>query len=129
MSVGYATTIEKGAGRKTIAGYDCEQYLDLDHTNHSDGSKETYLSQELWVAPKLEVPVPPQVLGLAPFHASSNRGVTLASNYSGGSSSHSVVAVEIKRGPIDASVFAPPAGVTRVDLPVGAVGSYSSDLK
>ncbi|HWE17413.1 MAG TPA: hypothetical protein VG758_09560 [Hyphomicrobiaceae bacterium] len=119
-----SVSLEKGRGSKTILGYDCEHYRVWTTRTYSDGSKETELSQELWVAPKLEVPVPPEVLNLAPFLPRSHAGLALASTYPGSSSSHSVVAVEIKRGPIDASVFALPAGYTRQDSPISMVGSY-----
>ncbi len=118
-----SVSLEKGTDSKTILGYDCDHYLVWATRTYSDGSKETTLSQELWVAPKLEVPVPSQVLALAPFPPPSG-GFALASTYPGSSSSYSVVAIEIRRAPIDASVFALPAGYVRVDTPVNVVGSY-----
>ncbi len=118
--------MEKGTGSKTIAGYDCEQYLIWATRTYSDGSKETELSQELWVAPKLEVPVSRRVLNLAPFLPPWSEGFPLASIYpsKSGSSTHSVIVVAIRKGPIDASVLALPSGYTRVASPTNTVGSY-----
>jgi hypothetical protein len=130
----YALTVERGTGDKAIAGYDCRHYRILVMRTHEDGSKKAEVWQELWLAPKLEAPVPFEVLKQAPLlpgvHAAKGFPLAAISPSDGASFLLSVVAVQIRTAPIDASLLAVPAGYTRVDLPVGRVGSYdSSDLK
>jgi len=129
----YAPTVERAAGDKAIAGYDCEHHRILVTRTAEDGSKKAEVWQELWLAPKIEAPVPFEVLKLAPFlpgvHAARGFPLAAISPSEGGSFHLSVVAVEIRTGPIDASLFTVPAGYIRVDSPIGVVGSYSSDLR
>jgi Domain of unknown function (DUF4412) len=131
--VGYAPTVERGTGDKAIAGYDCEHYRISVTRTFEDGSKKTEVEQELWLAEKLEPPVSFEVLKLAPFlsgvHLAKGFPLASISPSQGGSFHLSVIAVVIRKDPIDASVFALPAGYTRVDSPIDVVGSYSSDLK
>jgi hypothetical protein len=128
--VGDTVAHEKGPSRRAIAGYDCEQYLIRRTRTFADGSKTVELQQELWVAPSLEPPVPVGVRNLARFLSAVvvDEGFPLASIHTSedGQILHSVVAVSVKKGPIDASVFALPSGYTRVDTPIDALGSYSS---
>jgi len=142
--VGYAPTVERGTGDKIVAGYHSEHYRVAVMRIVGDGSVKTEvehdlwlepekLEHDLWLAPKLEPPVPYEVLKLAPFLPGTHlaKGFPLASvaRSPSGSLKVSVVAVVVKKGPIDASVFVMPSGYTQVDLPIDVVASYSSDLR
>jgi hypothetical protein len=124
----FASTVERGTDDKAIAGYDCEHYRISVTRVFEDGSKKNEIEQELWLAPKLKPPVSFEVLKLVPFLPGMHltKGLPLASiaPSPSGSLNLFVVAAQVKKGPIDASVFAVPAGYTRVDSPISPVGSY-----
>jgi hypothetical protein len=126
--VASSTAVEKGSSRKTIAGQDCEQYLIWRTGTFADGTKRTELAQEVWVAPKLEVPVSFEVLKLVPFLSGTHmmKGVPLGwiDPSKGGSFHISVLATEVRKAQIDPSVFTVPAGYTRADKFITAIGSY-----
>jgi hypothetical protein len=121
----FSVAVEKSIGTKMIKGYDCEQYFVWFTRTYPDGSKEVELFQELWVAPKLEAPVPFEVMLQSPtlgpyrtlFTAAGVKGVPLELGQRG-HLARSVVAIDIKKGPLDATVFAVPAGYTRVKPPL-----------
>jgi hypothetical protein len=121
----FSVAVEKDIGTKMIAGYDCEQYLVWVTRTYPDGSKEAELFQELWVAPKLEAPVSFEVMLRSPilgayrppFTAAGMKGVPLGLVLRG-EFDRSVVAIDVKKGPLDAAVFAVPAGYTRVNSPI-----------
>jgi hypothetical protein len=126
--VAYSTVVEKGSSRKAIAGQDCEQYLVWSTGTFADGTKRTELAQEVWVAPKLEVPVSLEVLKLVPFLVGTHmmKGVPLGwiDPTESGSFHISVLATEVRKAPIDPSLFTVPAGYARVDRFITAIGSY-----
>jgi len=117
--IAVATTERKGTQTRKIAGYDCEQRVISQIGTFEDGSKDTVRETELWVAPDLEPPVPFDVLRRLVYlsRGDAPNGFPLASidRFKGRvESSVSVEAVEIRKGAIDPSVFAVPAGYTRV---------------
>jgi hypothetical protein len=127
--VGNSVRVERGLGDKRIAGHDSEHYLVWVTYTTFAGSTSTELSAELWGAPNLEVPVSAEVLKQVPLLSGVGliKGFPLGwtRTYQGG---FTVVATEIRRDPIDPSVFAVPPGYTKVDSPLRAVGFYVSKL-
>jgi hypothetical protein len=118
--IAVARTERKGTQTRKIAGYDCEQRVITDIGTFEDGSKDTLREIELWVAPDLEPPVPFDVLRRLVYlsRGDAPNGFPLASidRFKGRvESSVSVEAVEIRKGAIDPSLFAVPAGYTRVE--------------
>jgi hypothetical protein len=127
-AVGASVSVQKGTGTKKIAGYDCEQYLI---------SMGESMRIEKWVTQELQIPS-------AFFDAQQAQftGNPIMKNYArvvdemrkikgfplgekttvrgpagmGGETSRE--ATEVKKGPIDSSVFAIPAGYTKVDSPL-----------
>jgi hypothetical protein len=118
--IAVATTERQGTETRKIAGYDCEQRIVTDIGTFADGSKETMRETELWVAPGLEPPVPVDVVRQLVYlwrgDAPNGFPLALIDRFKGRvESSVSVEAVEIRKGAIDPSVFAVPAGYTRVE--------------
>jgi hypothetical protein len=124
---GASITVQKGTGTKKIAGYDCEQYLI---------SMGDTIKIEKWVTQDLQMP-----LTLFDAQKASFAGNPMLKNFArmademkkikgfplgetttikglpgvGGETSRE--ATEVKKGPIDPSVFAIPAGYTKVESP------------
>jgi hypothetical protein len=120
-------TVQKGTGTKKIAGYDCEQYLI---------SMGESIKIEKWVTQDLQMP-----LTLFDAQKATFAGNPMLKNFArmademkkikgfplgetttirglpgvGGETSRE--ATEVKKGPIDPSVFAIPAGYTKVESP------------
>jgi hypothetical protein len=114
------TEVRTGTGSRQIAGFACEQRFITSIGTFADGSRHTVQEVEQWIAPDLEPPVPVKVLKDVRFPLMVGdvpRGLPLANIYrhkGGGDFDHSVEAVEIKKGAIDSTVFAVPAGYTKV---------------
>jgi hypothetical protein len=126
-AVGASITVQKGTGTKKIAGYDCEQYLI---------SMGESIKIEKWVTQDLQMP-----LTLFDAQKATFAGNPMLKNFArmademkkikgfplgetttikglpgvGGETSRE--ATEVKKGPIDPSVFVIPAGYTKVEWP------------
>jgi hypothetical protein len=127
-AMGASITVQKGTGTKKIAGYDCEQYLI---------SMGESIKIEKWVTQDLQMP-----LTLFDAQKATFAGNPMLKNFArmademkkikgfplgetttikglpgvGGETSRE--ATEVKKGPIDPSVFAIPAGYTKVESPI-----------
>jgi len=133
-----AVTVTKGGTRK-IAGYDTQQYTIAMGTN---------MKSEIWNTTALQFPVPeaelkkyasfassmapmannPMFKGLAKVTEEMKKiqGFSLARSTQlqimGKTTATSSEAVEVKQGPVPASVFAVPAGYKKVDSPMAKMG-------
>ncbi len=127
-AVGAAVSVQKGTGTKKIAGYDCEQYLI---------SMGESMKIEKWVTQELQIP-----MSFFDAQQAQFTGNPMMKNYArmvdemrkikgfplgekttirgaagvGGETSRE--ATEVRKGPIDGSVFAIPAGYTKVESPL-----------
>jgi hypothetical protein len=134
-----AVTVTKGGTRK-IAGYDTQQYTISMGAN---------MKTEVWNTTALQFPVPeaelkkyssfagsmaplannPMFKGLAKLTEEMKKiqGFSLARSTQmqmmGKTTTTSSEAVEVKQGPVPASVFALPAGYKKVDSPMAKMGS------
>jgi hypothetical protein len=127
-ATGASITVQKGTGTKKIAGYDCEQYLI---------SMGETIKIEKWVTQDLQFP-----LTLFDAQKATFAGNPMLKNFArmademkkikgfplgetttikgapGVAGETSREATEVKKGAIDASVFAIPAGYTKVESPL-----------
>ncbi len=161
LAVEPSVSVEKGTGKKRIAGYDCEQYV----VTRQDGLN--YSREERWVAPGLLVPsyfemekiaqasVPPKYKGHV-LNEMKDKGLPLGGAFSSTQkiplavpdrglppgttltnkgdhkeieTSSSWEAAEVKKGPIDASLFRVPAGYTKVESPVAKLAKFRAEGK
>ncbi len=127
-AVGSSISVQKGRGTKKIAGYDCEQYLI---------SMGETIKIEKWVTQDLQIPLAvfdaqkalftgnPMMKNFARMadEMKKIRGFPLGETTTikgppgmGGETSRE--ATEVKKGPIDASVFAIPGGYPKVESPL-----------
>jgi hypothetical protein len=127
-AAGATIAVQKGTGTKRIAGYDCEQYLI---------SMGETIKIEKWVTQDLQIPLTlfdaqkatfagnPMMKNFARMadEMKKIKGFALGETTTikgppgvGGETSRE--ATEVKKGPIDSSVFAIPAGYTKVESPL-----------
>jgi hypothetical protein len=161
-----SVSVQKGAGRKEIAGYDCEQYV-ITTEDAGISSRE-----EWWVAPDLRVPAYFEMLKIAQAglpergrirDEMKDKGLPLGRTFTsivrnpeaarqhalaehrelipkdlppgptvtdkGVESSVSWEVVEVKKGPIDPSVFQVPAGYNKVESPTAKWARTKAEQK
>jgi hypothetical protein len=119
--VEYATTTQKGTGKREIATYPCEQYLISTTEIFADGSRKIGQEVDVWAASELEPLASLEIISqisLLP-RGDMQSGLALglvAWSYgeNGKELGYSMQAVEIKNGALDASLFEVPAGYTKV---------------
>jgi hypothetical protein len=111
---------------RTIAGYDCEHYV-VTLTHSLDGKAMSVTTYSNWVAPDLRDPsraasdsFAPNIEGLGSEYIRVTRemeekGLPLASAMTAPGVEISSEAIEVKKGPIDPSVFLVSAGYTKVE--------------
>jgi len=126
-ATGASITVQKGTGTKKIAGYDCEQYLI---------SMGETIKIEKWVTQDLQMPLTlfdaekakfagnPMLKNFARLAEEMKKikgfplgETTTIKGLPGVGGETSREATEVKKGPIDPSVFAIPAGYTKVESP------------
>ena len=114
-------SIQKGTSRKQIAGYDCEQYT---------VSKGTMTISEELVAPDLQVPLYFEYLkarlgDLTDADEMRTKGFPLAIT----GQRFTAEAIEVKKEPIDASMFVVPPGYIKVESPIAKYVSTTPERK
>jgi hypothetical protein len=120
-------SFEKAPGQRTIAGYDCEHYVATTREQWNDGRPQPVLvnTHDYWIVPGLRVEtfkarmheVGGRILQTEnAVKEALDKGLVLADIWSvNGQRVGSEEAVEVRNGPIDPSVFAPPAGYAKVE--------------
>jgi hypothetical protein len=140
-----SVSIEKVSGRRKIAGYDCEHYV-ITFNKALDGDDTVFTTKyDYWVAPDLQIPwysdtiaaqtkSQPASVSMQSFARMRkelrDKGFMLATTIKSTSHEHSEEAIEVKKGPIDRSVFVVPAGYTKVESPMVSIREHGiSDRK
>src|ERR1700730_3059739 len=148
LAVAPSVSVQKGTGRKKIAGYDCEEHI------ITTDAGTFRITQELWVAPDLQAPPHLETWeitspGSKPptYDEMKDKGFALAGTFTNASkglepsrddsknnapppsASMSWEAVEVKKGPIDASVFRLPDGYTKVESPSDQLAKLRAQRK
>lgn len=128
-----SASFEKAPGHRTIAGYDCDHYVATIRTRWNDGGDGRVVvnTHDYWIVPGLHLETVKArmfEMGARILESENNvrealdKGLVLADIWSvDGRWVGSEEAVEVRRGPIDPSVFAPP-------LLYGKVESLASKL-
>jgi hypothetical protein len=123
----FSASFEKVPGRRTIAGYDCEHYVATASERWNDGRPEPVVvnTHDYWIVPDLQVETTRarmHEMGARILQAENtikqvlDKGLVLADIWSvNGRWVGSEEAIEVRKGPIDPSVFAPPAGYAKVE--------------
>jgi hypothetical protein len=149
----FSASFEKVPGRRIIAGYDCEHYVATARKQWNDGRPQPVVvnTHDYWIVPDLHVETIKarmHELGARVLQAvestmkeALDKGLVLADILSvNGNWIGSEEAIEVRKGPIDPSVFAPPAGYAKVeslasrliragaDVEYAAVGACSHTL-
>jgi hypothetical protein len=134
-------SFEKVPGRRMIAGYDCEHYVATAHEQWNDGRPQPVVvnTHDYWIVPGLHVEtikarmheVGARILQVEnTVKEALDRGLVLADIWSvNGHWVGSEEAVEVRNGPIDPSVFAPPAGYAKVESSAARLIRSSADVE
>jgi hypothetical protein len=116
-----SASLEKVPGRRTIAGYDCDHYVATVRTQWNDGRPQPVVvnTHDYWIVPDLHLETVKArmfEMGARILQAENTmkevlaKGLVLADIWSvNGRWIGSEEAIEVRTGPIDPSVFAPPA--------------------
>jgi hypothetical protein len=123
----FSASFEKVPGRRTIAGYDCEHYVATARHQWNDGRPHPVVvnTHDYWIVPDLHVETIKarmHEMGARILQAENamkealDKGLMLADIWSvNGNWIGSEEAIEVRKGLIDPSVFAPPAGYAKVE--------------
>jgi hypothetical protein len=122
-----SASLEKVPGRRTIAGYDCDHYVATIRTQWNDGRPDPVVvnTDDYWIVPDLHLETVRArmfEMGARILQAENTmkellgKGLVLADIWLvNGHQIGSEEAIEVRKGPIDPSVFAPPAGYVKVE--------------
>jgi hypothetical protein len=139
----FSASLEKVPGRRTIAGYDCDHYVAMTRRKWDDGRPEPIVvnTHDYWIAPDLHLEtvrarmfeMGARILQDAPndiIKEVLSKGLVLADIWSvNGRWIGSEEATEIRNGPIDPSVFAPPIGYAKVESLAAKLIRTSADVE
>jgi hypothetical protein len=123
----FSASFEMVPGRRIIAGYDCEHYVATAREQWNDGRPQPVVvnTHDYWIVPDLHVETIKarmHEMGARILQAENimkealDKGLVLADIWSvNGHWVGSEEAIEVRKGQIDPSVFAPPAGYAKVE--------------
>jgi hypothetical protein len=136
-----SASFEKVPGRRTIAGYDCDHYVATTRTQWNDGRAQPVVvnTHDYWIVPDLHL----ETVKARMFEMGSrilqsenamkdvlDKGLMLADIWSvNGNWVGSEEAIEVRRGGIAPSVFAPPFGYTKVESLAAKLIRESADVE
>ena len=136
-----STSLEKVPGRRTIAGYNCDHYVATIRTQWNDGRPQPVVvnTHDYWIAPDLHLEtvrarmfeMGARILGAEnTLKEVLGKGLVLADIWSvNGSWVGSEEAIEIRKGAIGPSVFAPPAGYAKIESLAATLIQASSNAE
>jgi hypothetical protein len=136
-----SVSLEKVPGRRTIAGYDCDHYVATIRTQWNDGRPDPVVvnTDDYWIVPDLHL----ETVRARMFEMGSRllqaentmkevlgKGLVLADIWSvNGRWIGSEEAIEVRHGPIDPSVFAPPFFYSKVESLAAKLIRASADAE